>query len=59
MRAAFWFAIFARETRGGDVVKTDLFKSRDAVILALVGLAAMLLAFWGFSICASNARRCR
>jgi voltage-gated potassium channel Kch len=37
------------------VVKTDLFKSRDAVVLALVGLAAMLLAFWGFSICASNA----
>ncbi len=36
------------------MVKTDLFKSRDAVILALVGLAAMLLAFWGFSICAST-----
>lgn len=35
------------------MVKTDLFKSRDAVVLALVGLAAMLLAFWGFSICAS------
>ncbi|HEV8016812.1 MAG TPA: NAD-binding protein [Stellaceae bacterium] len=37
------------------MLKTELFKSRDAVVLALVGLAAMLIAFWGFSICSTAA----
>jgi voltage-gated potassium channel Kch len=55
MRRAAGFAILQRRGPGGELVKTDLFKSRDAVFLALVGLAAMLLAFWGFSICATAA----
>src|ERR1700722_14499105 len=37
------------------MLKTELFKSRDAVGLALVGLTAMLIAFWGFSICSTAA----
>lgn len=37
------------------MVKTELFKSRDAIVLALLGLALALLAFWGFSLCTTAA----
>jgi len=36
-----------------DLVKN--FKSRDAVVIAIVGAAVTLLAFWGFSVCGTAA----